>query len=107
MVHSVLASLVHSLCTSAADPLSDLEGVRRAATGECDVVVCLFVDLSVSRCTLHTNVAVVVVYRYYTGVTTCSEVAAVKDKDSPLHLYGQAVYSYSLMCPAPLLYQLV
>ena len=38
MVHSVLASLVHSLCTSAADPLSDLEGVRRAATGECDVV---------------------------------------------------------------------
>ena len=44
MVHSVLASLVHSLCTSAADPLSDLEGVRRAATGECDVVVCLFVD---------------------------------------------------------------
>ena len=39
MVHSVLASLVHSLCTSAADPLSDLEGVRRAATGECDVVV--------------------------------------------------------------------
>ena len=44
MVYSVLASLVHSLCTSAADPLSDLEGVRRAATGECDVVVCLFVD---------------------------------------------------------------
>ena len=41
VVHSVLASLVHSLCTSAADPLSDLEGVRRAATGECDVVVCL------------------------------------------------------------------
>ena len=38
------ASLVHSLCTSAAAPLSDLEGVRRAATGECDVVVCLFVD---------------------------------------------------------------
>ena len=44
MVYSVLASLVHSLHTSAADPLSDLEGVRRAATGECDVVVCLFVD---------------------------------------------------------------
>ena len=40
MVHSVLASLVHSLCTSAADPLSDLEGVRRTATGECDVVGC-------------------------------------------------------------------
>ena len=32
--------LVHSLCTSAADPLSDSEGMRRAATGECDVVVC-------------------------------------------------------------------
>ena len=44
MVHSVLESLVHSLCTSAADLLSDLEGVRRAVTGECDVVVCLFVD---------------------------------------------------------------
>ena len=44
VVHSVLASLVHSLCTSAADPLSGLEGVRRAATGGCDVVVCLFVD---------------------------------------------------------------
>ena len=44
VVHSVLASLVHSLCTSAADPLSDLEGVRRAATGECDVVGCVFVD---------------------------------------------------------------
>ena len=44
MVHLVLASLVHSLCTSAADPLSDLEGVRRVATGEYDVVVCLFVD---------------------------------------------------------------
>ena len=44
MVHSVLASLVLSLCTFAADPLSDLEGVRRAVTGECDVVVCLFVD---------------------------------------------------------------
>ena len=44
MVHSVLASLVHSLCTSAADPLSDSVGVRRAATGECDVVVCLVVD---------------------------------------------------------------
>ena len=41
MVHSVLASLVHSLCTSAADPLSDLEGVRRNVTGECDLVVCL------------------------------------------------------------------
>ena len=40
MVHSVLASLVHSLCTSAADALSDLEKVRRAATGECNVVVC-------------------------------------------------------------------
>ena len=44
MVHSVVASLVHSLCTSAADTLSGLEGVSRAATGECDVVVCLFVD---------------------------------------------------------------
>ena len=44
MVHSVLASLVHSLCTSAADPLSDLEGVRRAASGECDVVGWLVVD---------------------------------------------------------------
>ena len=43
VVHSVLASFVHSLCTSAADPLSDLEGARRAATGECDVFVCLFV----------------------------------------------------------------
>ena len=41
VVHSVLASLVHSLCTSAADPLSGLEGVRRTATGECDLVVCL------------------------------------------------------------------
>ena len=40
MVHSVLASFMHSLCTSAADPLSDLEGMRRAATGECDLVVC-------------------------------------------------------------------
>ena len=39
VVHSVLASPVHSLCTSAADPLSDSEGMRRAATGECDVVV--------------------------------------------------------------------
>ena len=39
VVHSVLASLVHSLRTSAADALSDLEGKRRAATGECDVVV--------------------------------------------------------------------
>ena len=28
------------LCTPAADPLSDSEGVRRAATGECDVVGC-------------------------------------------------------------------
>ena len=44
VVHSMLASLVHSLCTSAADPLSDSEGRRRAVTGECDVVVCLFVD---------------------------------------------------------------
>ena len=44
MVHSVLASLVHSLCTSAADPLSDLEGGRRATTGECDVVGWLVVD---------------------------------------------------------------
>ena len=25
-------------------PLSGLEGVRRAVTGECDVVVCVFVD---------------------------------------------------------------
>ena len=41
VVHSVLASLVHSLCTSTADPLSGLEGVRRTATGECDLVVCL------------------------------------------------------------------
>ena len=40
VVHSVLASLVHSLCNSAADPLSDLEGMRRAATGECELVVC-------------------------------------------------------------------
>ena len=67
MVHSVLASLVHSLCTSAADPLSDLEGVRRAATGGCDVVGWLVVD-----CQSHAapyilpHTAIVVVYRYYT-----------------------------------------
>ena len=69
VVHSVLASLVHSLCTSAADPLSDLEGVRRAASGECDVFVCLFVCLLTVSLTLHpthTHVAVVVLYRYYT-----------------------------------------
>ena len=63
--HSVLASLVHSSCTSATDPLSDLEGVRRAASGECDMVVCLFVCwLSVSCCTLCTHVSVCI-YIYY------------------------------------------
>ena len=65
MVHSVLASLVHSLCTPAADPLSDLERMRRAVTGECDVVVCLFVDCQ-SHVAPYTHGAVVDVYRCYT-----------------------------------------
>ena len=64
VVHSVLASLVHSLCTSAADPFYDLEGARRAATGECDVFVYLFVCLFTVSLTLHPMHTCSCVYMY-------------------------------------------
>ena len=82
MVHSVLASLVHSLCTSAADPLSDLEGVRRAVTGECDLVVCLL-TVSLTLHPTHTHAAMSVCRHISLFVTTCSEVVAAKGMVQP------------------------
>ena len=114
MVHSVLASLVHSLCTSAADPLSDSEGVRRAATGECDVVVCLFVCLLTVRLTLHPTLTCSC--SQCVQILHCVSLHAVRWQqsrawDSPhLCMWAGRVYSFSasqcahstrpLMCPS-------